>query len=1164
MRFHRLDIPAFGPFTNLQLSFPATGGDLHVIYGDNEAGKSSLLRAIRDLLFGIHGQSTDNFLHDYKNLRLLGEIENRAGDRMIFQRRKGNKNTLLDESENPLPDTALLPFLGGVNQAYFSTMFGLGSSELREGAQQLLRGEGEIGSALFSASLGGTPVQHVLDSLVAESEKLFKGKATTNVSIRPAVTRYKELLKQSRESIVSADDWDRLEKALNENEAAKQSLEKEIAGFERELAWIQRCEDALPSIVKLNEEMRLLSEIPALPNVSSDFVLRAKTARSAARESIGKVETLTTIMGQLEEQMSGCTTSPLVMAQEDALDALHLDLGAYRKRMEDLTSLQTKLAGVEPVLRAGMENLEIGGELESLESLRLGSATRVGCEEAAKALSEALCLHNESLKKVEELKQSIEEQSQELQSLPETNLESLREALSVAEGATEADKTLEASQTALKSLIRKAADTRALIPDVPEDLDAATRLSVPSQNKIRIFRERLAHHKNDHQAASRRIRDEKATIAKLQEGLNRLERKGELPTEVSLNEAREYRDHGWQLVLAEWKGSGAGEQLDPSLPLEEAFPRAMTKADEMVDQLRHHADAVAQAEEKRIQIEDCQRKIETEMGMIAELETAAKKCQDEWEGAWAGSGIQPRSPEEMEEWRENWVRLGDVVSKLRDAEIVLETNSTRIQRARGALATALAESGEKVFSVLFDAAKRHVQMGDKTNVRRLTIAEQVDKRNKELDTLNRNSTRLAKAWKSALVDWESKSKAAGLPENISAESGLSLLQERKDLLAKFDTWKQLNGEAKEMQLALQQYEGRVQEMAALLAVIGEGTTMLESGLWKALREAREAKTKHDQLADQIQRGKSDLQTAQQAADQAQKSLEELLTLAKLTTSAELEPLIASLEKQSELQSRLKNLREALSGPARGDGVDAFIASVQKENQEELPQRRTFLGEQTVEKKSLLREVQSTLMELCRQKRELEKAGDAAADFRQQAESAAATLRQDAPRFLRLRLAAHLLQRQIERFREENQGPLLERSGQVFAAITRGAFAGLAADFTDQDVPVMIGRRADGTNVRVEGMSEGTRDQLYLALRLAALDRHLEEHEPMPLILDDLLITFDDDRARSILPQLAELAKRSQVLLFTHHAHLVELARETLGIDKFTLHRLPPTNSTIIE
>ena len=78
MRFQRLHIPAFGPFTNLELKFPPRENDFHVIYGENEAGKSSLLRAIRDLLFGIHARSSDNFLHDYKSLRLMGEIGNRA------------------------------------------------------------------------------------------------------------------------------------------------------------------------------------------------------------------------------------------------------------------------------------------------------------------------------------------------------------------------------------------------------------------------------------------------------------------------------------------------------------------------------------------------------------------------------------------------------------------------------------------------------------------------------------------------------------------------------------------------------------------------------------------------------------------------------------------------------------------------------------------------------------------------------------------------------------------------------------------------------------------------------------------------------------------------------------------------------------------------------
>ena len=371
MRFQRLKIPAFGPFTDLDLSFSAANQDLHVIYGENEAGKSSLLRAIRDLLFGIHGQSKDNFLHDHKNLRLLGEIENQAGDRLIFQRRKGNKNTLLDERGNALSDSVLQPFLGTVDQTYFSTMFGLGGSELRDGARQLLQGEGEIGSALFSASMGGTPVQRVLDALVEESEQLFKGRATANVSIRPAATRHKELLKLSRDSVVNADTWDQLAKELEQQEESKKRLGKEIAGCERDIAWIQRCEDALPSVGRLNEEMRILGELPALPPVSSDFVGRAKSARSAASEANGKAGSLKAQIDQLGNQLEKCATSPKIMAEEDALDALHQDLGAYRNRKDALTGLKTKLAGIEPVLRAGMESLDAQGEFESLEALRI-------------------------------------------------------------------------------------------------------------------------------------------------------------------------------------------------------------------------------------------------------------------------------------------------------------------------------------------------------------------------------------------------------------------------------------------------------------------------------------------------------------------------------------------------------------------------------------------------------------------------------------------------------------------------------------------------------------------------------------------------------------------------------------------------------------------------
>jgi uncharacterized protein YhaN len=117
------------------------------------------------LLFGIHGQTTDDFLHHYNQLRVAGEIEKSDGSTKLFQRRKGNKNTLLDEQNNPFPDAGLRELLGVVDESYFNSMFGLGADELRQGADQLLRGEGNLGQALFSASMGSTPVDRVIEKL---------------------------------------------------------------------------------------------------------------------------------------------------------------------------------------------------------------------------------------------------------------------------------------------------------------------------------------------------------------------------------------------------------------------------------------------------------------------------------------------------------------------------------------------------------------------------------------------------------------------------------------------------------------------------------------------------------------------------------------------------------------------------------------------------------------------------------------------------------------------------------------------------------------------------------------------------------------------------------------------------------------------------------------
>ena len=114
-----------------------------------------------------------------------------------------------------------------------------------------------------------------------------------------------------------------------------------------------------------------------------------------------------------------------------------------------------------------------------------------------------------------------------------------------------------------------------------------------------------------------------------------------------------------------------------------------------------------------------------------------------------------------------------------------------------------------------------------------------------------------------------------------------------------------------------------------------------------------------------------------------------------------------------------------------------------------------------------------------------------------------------------------------------------------------------------DKPALLCVRSGGVDVGVEGLSEGTRDQLYLSLRLATLLRYAKAREPLPLVLDDVLVHSDDERAAAALGVLAEVARSMQVLFFTHHARLVELARTTVPSDPSPCIKSLPSSPNMV-
>ncbi|MDB5870396.1 MAG: hypothetical protein JWP96_2728, partial [Polaromonas sp.] len=257
MKIRTLFLKAFGPFTDKALDFSGPAG-LHLIYGANEAGKSSVLRAITDLRYGIPMRSKDDFVHEFKNMRVAGCFEDVAGRAVGLVRRKGNNDTLTGADPltgTPLPGgvmspEVLLALTGGVAREQFETMYGLDSGHLRKGGQLLVQGEGELGAALFEASTGSAGIKQMLQTLQEDAKKYFNPRSKAPV-LNEALRQLDEAKQRYKLAVTKPDQWKTLKGAHAAAELHLAAVRAELAGQRRrqaELAELRAVEPLLQQL----------------------------------------------------------------------------------------------------------------------------------------------------------------------------------------------------------------------------------------------------------------------------------------------------------------------------------------------------------------------------------------------------------------------------------------------------------------------------------------------------------------------------------------------------------------------------------------------------------------------------------------------------------------------------------------------------------------------------------------------------------------------------------------------------------------------------------------------------------------------------------------------------------------------------------------------------
>jgi uncharacterized protein YhaN len=335
----------------------------------------------------------------------------------------------------------------------------------------------------------------------------------------------------------------------------------------------------------------------------------------------------------------------------------------------------------------------------------------------------------------------------------------------------------------------------------------------------------------------------------------------------------------------------------------------------------------------------------------------------------------------------------------------------------------------------------------------------------------------------------------------------------------------------------------VRSLATELAIeIGEDCVVAAQMLLARFTDNATAQTQYDGVLPDFEEAKVEAEQAQEALGTAREELTTLAASAKLDGGDD----GALLDAASRCEARTALCDEiALAERTATDVGDKLdLAALRAEwDERDLDEVRAELTEQSSRATEIESEIEAAIL--------AEKAAkdDLAAYLSQsevnhavaEREAAAAQMHLALERYLELSVARELVTSAMATIRAEQQDPLIARAGELFTATTLGEFAAIETDIDDKGHPVVVGRRANGGIAAVATMSDGTRDQIFLAFRLASLENYASATEPLPLIADDILVHFDDERSRSTLNLLAEFGKRNQVLLFTHHRSVRALA-----------------------
>ncbi|MDR3633222.1 MAG: AAA family ATPase [Isosphaeraceae bacterium] len=1148
MKIARIDLLAFGSFTDLTLDLSGGREGLHVVFGPNEAGKSTALRAIRQALCGIDVRSTDNFLHKHKDMAIGMTLRNARGEEFAFVRRKGAKNTLLQPDRSPLEDDALARFLGRIVPEEFATRYAIDHGELIQGGKELVAGRGDLGASLFSAGAGLAGLGAIQKRLEQDCEVLFK-RGGSNPLINANIARLDAATRERKEASLPSSEWVAHDEALRQAKDRKQAVETALAEARRDARRRKRVRDALEPIARRKEALAHLDPVADAVLLPADFTTKRREALSLLKPTENAAREARQKRGALARELETIKVPEAVLAHASEIETLRDRLGVHQQALREQERLRVEAAQHEADAEAILRDLATptegraaptAADRAEVQDLATDSqAVRQSRDEARKALEKHAAKRGEVARKLAAL-------GDERDPAP------LKKAVGQAQKAN-LDEALDAARLALKKGERQAAAALEALGLWTGALDDLPRLPVPSDETIERCRAEQEEARRDRDALAARRDELDAHGRDVEAAIARLRLEGEVPTEDDLTAARDQRETLWRQLRAAW-----------SEPAADAFEPAVANADKLADRLRREAQRVAEKAKLFADRERNAQALDDYRARLILAEERLRTLDTRWSALWAPLSVTPLSPREMLAWTRKQATLAALVHSLDEQRQAIAHQEERValhRRSVGAALDALGRAEAKPAESLSDLLE-HAEAALEAILEAASARKRLQKDMAEREAEQPALEERAEVAEAALQRWQERWARAmerlGLAADASpaqANAVLVRLAELADKRAKTqDNRRRIEAIAREATEFGADARALAERVAPDLAAAG--TEIIAAELGERLKNARSAAQRHAHRTELLDQEEQTLRNAEKTIQEMKGCLAALCREARCASEDDLPELEQRSERRRLAEQQLAALDQQLRLLAGPEPLDAFLAEAEAADPDQLDVEIARLDESA---QTLEREKEDCDQAIGRESTILARMDGSAlaAEKEEEAEGLKARIKEDVEQYARLRLAATLLREGIERYRQKSQGPVLARAGRLFSALTLGSFAGLTVDYDDRDEPVLLGTRPDaGTPVGIEGMSLGTADQLYLALRLASIESAVDPTDPAPLIVDDILIQFDDARSGATLDVLGALSRKTQVIVFTHHQHLCELARTRLDSEVLFIHQLP--------